>query len=247
MILESHGSGTCILHPFLILIIHAVRVERPRAKDFLWQAIGEQHFPGARSTVLFYSQKLRSKHETRTRTSQSSLYHNLGSTIKLLRWLSISRYIDKIKVLAPNLLEPANAGVDVTQCGNNVELGKFHMLFISNTFNNEKNYAIFMRRVTPSYWKQHHWFFKDDTLNIFQFVQAAEHVVFQNHWSLRNRSETAQNWSKNFPAKFGFKKQVFMYSNLFHCGIILFIENHSNMAGFCNFQHIFIRHLIKKS
>ena len=89
-ILDMHIWLRFLFWPFMLLEWRGFPSEQRREqKSFTWQTIGEQHFPGTRSIVLFYSQKLtrtlRLEHvshkarcitETRTRISQSLLYYN---------------------------------------------------------------------------------------------------------------------------------------------------------------------------
>ena len=73
-ILYMHISLRFWFWPFMLLEWSGYPAEQCcEQTSFLWQAIDEQYIPLARSIVLFYFKK---HTETRTRISQSSLYHN---------------------------------------------------------------------------------------------------------------------------------------------------------------------------
>ena len=54
-------------------------------QSFLWQAIGEQQFPGARSIVLFYSTKLTAYWDSNTHITKLAVLQHRSSSITLER------------------------------------------------------------------------------------------------------------------------------------------------------------------
>ena len=97
IILESHGSCTCLYYSvFDLRLFMLLEWNNPDSKQFSMRGITIQHFPRARSIVLFYSQKLQAYWDLNTYLTKFAASQHLylhATAVAILLFMHYNYYI----------------------------------------------------------------------------------------------------------------------------------------------------------